>query len=121
VRKSASDSLQRFRSLAGPLRLRVTQDTEGFPIIPGRYGRIEWFDGQDLAVYSDRPRLFAKIWAIPSVRRHQTGDREMRAIFPPEALEQVASVIHARRRRSLAPETARRRSGLATVRTTSGV
>jgi hypothetical protein len=79
VRKHASDPLQRFRLLAGPLRLRLTKDAEGFPIIPGRYGRIEWFEEQDLAVYSDRPRLFAKIWAIPGVRRHQTGDDEMRA------------------------------------------
>jgi len=33
----------------------------------------------------------------------------MRAVFPPEAVEQVASVIKARRRRTLAPEEARRR------------
>ena len=31
-----------------------------------------------LAVYTDRPRLFEKLWAIPGVRRHQTGDHEMR-------------------------------------------
>ena len=78
----------------------MTADAEGYPVIPGRYGQIEWFDGQDLAVYSDHPRIFAKIWAIPGVRRHQTGDQEMRAVFPPEALEQVAGVILARRRRS---------------------
>ncbi len=89
--------LQRFRELANPQRLRVIKDAQGFPAIPGRYGRIEWFDGRDLAVYCDRPRLFAKIWTIPGVRRHQTGDHEMRAIFPPEALEQVASVIRAKR------------------------
>jgi len=65
----------------------------------GRYGRIECFDRQHLAVYSDHPRVFAKIWAIPGVRRHQTGDQEMRAVFPPEALERVARVIRARRRR----------------------
>jgi hypothetical protein len=53
-------------------------------------------------VYSDRPRLFAKIWAVPGVRRHQTGDQEMRAISPPEALEQVAGVIRARRQRPAA-------------------
>jgi hypothetical protein len=92
----------RFRRLAAPYRFRVTKDTEGFPMIPGRYGSIEWFDGADLAVYSDRPRLFAKIWAVPRVRRHQTGDQEMRAIFPPEALEQVAGVIRARRQRPAA-------------------
>src|SRR5215831_14744486 len=89
-----------LRGLVRPLRLRVTADAEGYPVIPGRYGQIEWFDGQDLAVYSDHPRIFAKIWAIPGVRRHQTGDQEMRAVFLPEALEQVAGVIRARRRRS---------------------
>src|SRR5262245_29467098 len=86
-----------LRDLARPLRLRVTADAEGYPIIPGRYGRIEWFDGRDLAMYSGHPRCFAKIWAIPGVHRHQTGDDEMRAVFPPEALEQVAAVIRAKR------------------------
>jgi hypothetical protein len=72
-------------------------DAERFPMIPGRYGRIEWFDRRQLAVYCDRPRLFAKIWSIPGVRRHQTGDDEMRATFLSEALEQVASVVRAKR------------------------
>lgn len=90
------------RDLARPLRLRVTADAEGYPAIPGRYGRVEWFDGRDLAVYCNRPRLFVKVWAIPGVRRHQTGDQEMRATFPPEALEQVAGVIRARRQRPAA-------------------
>ena len=48
--------------------------------------------------HADRPRLFSKLWAIPGVRRHQTGDEEMRALFPPEALEQITRVIRARRR-----------------------
>ena len=94
--------LAHLRQLAHPLRLRITRDAEGFPVIPGRYGQIEWFDGRSLAMYSDRPRLFAKIWAIPGARRHQTGDDEMRAIFPPEALEQIAEVIRARRQRPAA-------------------
>ena len=100
--KRVSVAFQPFLALAGPLWLRVTKDSQGFPIIPGRYGRIEWFDGRDLAVYCDRLRLFAKLWAIPGVRRHQTGDHEMRATFPPEALEQVAGVIRARRQRPAA-------------------
>jgi hypothetical protein len=98
VTKRVPATLQQFRELAGPLHLRVMTDAEGFPLCPGRYGQIEWFDGRDLAVYSDRPRLFAKIWAIPGVRRHQTGDPEVRATFPPEALEQVVGVIRAKRR-----------------------
>ena len=88
---------QQLRALAKPYRFRVQADAEGFPIIPGRYGQIEWFDGQALAVHSDHPKLFRKLWAIANVRRHQTGDREMRAVFPPEALAQVAGVIRALR------------------------
>jgi len=88
---------QQLRALAKPYRFRVQADAEGFPIIPGRYGQIEWFDGRALAVYSDHPKLFRKLWAIANVRRHQTGDHEMRAVFPPEALAQVAGVIRARR------------------------
>ena len=72
-----------FRELAKPHRFRVEADAEGFPVIPGRYGQIEWYcDGEDcaarfggfcalprqlaLAVYTDRPRLFEKLWAFPA-------------------------------------------------------
>src|SRR3989442_9476384 len=95
---------EQFRVVVKPCRFRVEVDAERFPIIRGRYGQIEWFDGRDLAVYTSHPRLFAKLWAIPRVRRHQTGDTEMCAVFPPEAIERVAAVIKARRRRTLARE-----------------
>ena len=100
-----TSAFTQLHDLARPLRLCVITDAEGYPAIPGRYGRIEWFNGRDLAVYCDRPRLFAKIWAIPGVRRHQTGDLEMRATFPPEALEQVTAVVRARRQRPAASAT----------------
>lgn len=113
-------AVEELRTLAKSLRFRVQLDVEGFPLIPGRYGQIEWFDGDDLAVYTNRPRLFAKLWAIPGVRRHQTGDSEMRAVFPPEAVEQVAAVIKARRRRTLSPEAARQLGAETAYRATSG-
>jgi len=124
-------AVEQLRALAKPYRLRVQVDAEGFPFIPGRYGQIEWHcDGVDcwscslpgqvaLAVYSDRPRLFGRLWAIPGVRRYQTGDSEMRAVFPPDSLEQVALVIKARRRRSLSSEEAHRRGFKPTHRATS--
>ena len=124
-------AVEQLRALAKPYRLRVQVDGEGFPLIPGRYGQIEWHcDGVScwscplpgqlaLAVYSDRPRLFEKLWAIPGVKRHQTGDTEMRSLFPPEVLEQVAGVIKARRRRSLSPAEARRLGMKTAYRVTS--
>src|SRR5438552_18064158 len=105
-------AVAQLRTVAKPYRFRVQADAEGFPIIPGRHGQIEWYcDGVNcsscalpgqfaLAVYTDRPRLFAKLWAIPGAKRHQTGDTEMRALFPLEALEQIAGVIRAKRKRS---------------------
>jgi hypothetical protein len=100
----------------------VAFDAEGFPLIAGRYGQIqiEWFDETEVAVYTDRPRLFARLWAIPGVRRHQTGDVEMRAVFKGVALQQVARVIKARRRRTLSTEEARQRGFKPTHRATSG-
>ncbi len=95
-----AEAFAQLRTLAAASRLRVRPDDEGWPVIPGRLGQIEYHDGRDLAVFTDRPRLHAKLWAIPGVCRHQTGDQEMRALFPPEALEQVAGVIRARRRRA---------------------
>jgi hypothetical protein len=86
-----------LRAVARPFRFRVIPDGEGFPLIPGRYGQIEWHDGRDLAVYTDHPRLFAKLRAIPSLRPHQTGDFELRALFPVPALAAVARVIRAKR------------------------
>ena len=124
-------AVEQLRALAKPYRLRVLADAEGFPVIPGRYGRIEWHcDGVNcsacalpgqlaLAVYTNHPRMFEKLWVIPGVKRHQTGDTEMRAVFPPEVLEQVAWVIKARCRRTLAPEDARRLGMKTAYRVTS--
>jgi hypothetical protein len=110
-----AEAFAQLRTLAAASRLRVRPDDEGWPIIPGRLGQIEYHDGRNRAVFTDRPRLHAKLWAIPGVRRHQTGDREMRALFPPEALELVAGVIRARRR-SVRVMTPARLASLATAR-----
>src|SRR5438034_7723460 len=113
-------AVAQLRTVAKPYRFRVRADAEGFPIIPGRHGQIEWYcDGVNcsscllpgqfaLAVYTDRPRLFSKIWSIPGVRRHQTGDSEMRAVFPAEALEQVGRVIRAHRKPGIGSEVAKK-------------
>jgi hypothetical protein len=102
-----------LRTLAAPGRFRVVPDSEGWPVIPGRLGQVEYHDGHELAVFTPRLRLHAKLWAIPGVRRWQTGDREMRALFSVEALEQVAGVIRARRRRQGRPMTSEAARALA--------
>jgi hypothetical protein len=93
------DAVRAFRALAAPHRFRIIRDVEGWPMIPGKLGRLEWHDGRELAVYTDRPRLFARLWAVPGVRRWQVGDQEARGLFPVEAFPAVAGLIRARRRR----------------------
>lgn len=92
---------ERLRALPG--RFKVTTDVEGWPIIAGRYGRIEYHDGETLAVFTDRRRTIPKLQALPGVRRHQTGDDEARMLFEPEALPMVARLIGAKRRRTSSP------------------
>lgn len=126
--------LRVLRSVADSRRWRVTRDSEGYPVVQGRTGRIEpHCDGVEchgcpmpgplLAVWSDRPVQFAKLAAIPGVRSWQGGGRQMRFLFPPESADQVAAVIRARKRRRVSAEqaqtlrdrlvaaTARRRKG----------
>jgi hypothetical protein len=100
VTKEQLRAAEQMRLLPG--RFKVERDREGWPIIPGRLGRIEWHDpeGRELAVYTDRPRLFARLLSVPGVRRHQAGDQELRALFPVAVLQQVTHVIKARRRLS---------------------
>jgi hypothetical protein len=50
-----------------------------------------------LAVHTDHPRLFQKLWAIRGVMQRQSGDTEMRAVFGVELLGMVARVIRAKR------------------------
>jgi hypothetical protein len=65
-------------------------------MIPGRYGRLQWHDETALTVYTDRPRVFTGLWAIPGVRRWQVGDREVRGVVPGEGLTEVAGLFQAR-------------------------
>jgi hypothetical protein len=104
-----------LRHAMGARRWRITRDPEGYPIVKGRAGQLEpHCDGEDchgcpmpgplLAVWSDKPRQFAKIWAIPGVRRWQIGDKEMRALFQPEAADQVAAAIRVRKRKRISAD-----------------
>lgn len=90
---------ERLRALPGGYR--ITTDPEGWPVITGRLGQIEHHDGPNMAVFTDRVRMHARLLAIPGIRRHQTGDQELRALFPPSALSLVAGAVKARRKRTV--------------------
>jgi hypothetical protein len=94
---------QTLTAVAGPYR--VTRDSEGWPVIPGRLGQIEHYDGVRLAVHTTGRLTRGRVLSIPGVQAHQTGDTELRALFHPDVLPEIARVIRARRRRS--PDSAK--------------
>jgi hypothetical protein len=108
-------AMARFREAVASLgAVRVVPDAEGWPMIPGRGGAIEWgCDGVDchacrapgafvLAAFTGRRRRHGPLLAIPGVLHHQRGDDELRAMFvpTPETLAAVAAIIRPRRRRT---------------------
>lgn len=104
---------------AVPETYRVTRDTEGFPIVPGRkHGRtddavgrgrdrLDWIGGRGhffgcYVASRTRRGLGIKLkalLALPGVRRHQVGDFEARLFVTAEAIPAVLPVIRAQRTR----------------------
>jgi hypothetical protein len=80
--------------------------------IPCRYGFISVHGPETLAAWTGGGRMIARLIAIPGVRVHQRGDREVRVLFGPEALPAVADLLRARRRIQLSPEERQRRAAL---------
>jgi|SRR5215813_6800088 len=73
------------------LRARITVDLEGWPLVQGRYGRLEWRGepetGQEsgsprIYAYTDRKRILFKLGAVSGVRPCQTGDDEGAVSMP---------------------------------------
>jgi hypothetical protein len=92
------------RALAAPHRLRVVRDAEGYPVIPGKFGQIEYHDGTRLAAYTaGRKDRLGRLLSLPGITRHQVGDTEVRILFPVGMLPEVAHVIRARRRKQVSP------------------
>ena len=124
-RTQAAREMDRFRAHVttglGP-RARITRDPEGWPMVPGKYGRLEWrglewdAGAPRLYVYTARPHFFAKLRAVPGVLPKQIGDRE--AVFSlraddGEALRAVARLLQLRSKRPGPPQTSATRAALA--------
>lgn len=98
---------ERLRALAGGYR--VKQDAEGWPMIPGRLGRIEWHcDGVHchgcpmpgrpvLAVYTDRRRVHSRLLAIaPSTLKSHTRNLALRTCLATAGIAAIASTAASR-------------------------
>jgi hypothetical protein len=93
---------------AAGLRVRIVADGEGFPIIPGRFGQVEYYGADHptgerrLRVFTNTPRMIRRLLAAPGVHRQQMGAHEARFWFSadsPETLREVCTIIRAKTRR----------------------
>jgi hypothetical protein len=76
--------------------------------IPCKCGFGSVWGENTLAAYTDRPKLIARLIAVPGVTVRQRGDTEVRVILPPECLDAVAQARQARRRRQVSEATRQR-------------
>lgn len=113
-------AFHQLRALARPFRFRVVADAEGWPVIPGRLGQMEWFTSTAISVYAARPRVFSRLLAVPGLIPWQVGSTEIRLLAPVEALPALAPLLRLRRRRSLSPEAARKLGAGTAYSPTSG-
>lgn len=87
---------------------RIVADPEGWPMVPGRLGRLEW-RGREWATgearvfaFTDRARMIGKLLAVPGVRKSQIGDTEAAvsmAATDQAAIQAVARLLRTRVRR----------------------
>src|SRR5262245_56070387 len=83
------------------LRVRVVADAEGFPVIPGRLGRVEHMGvepngARRLRAYTSRRLIPARLRALPGLHPEQIGDAEARFWFPaddPDMLRALCAVL----------------------------
>lgn len=86
-------AFRHLRALAAAARFRVVPDAEGWPMLPGRYGQVEWYcDGVDchacplpgrfaLAVWTDHRLIPGRLRQLPGLIPHQIGEAEARFVF----------------------------------------
>ena len=85
-------------------RLRIVEDVEGWPIVPGSRGQVEVIaypgGARALAVYTRSRFAYRELLEVPGCRRLQVGDGdgfEARVLAPwtAEALGQMRTVLKA--------------------------
>lgn len=97
----AAEQLTAAKELsAAALGYRVIADAEGWPISPGKYGRLEHVGAGQLAAFTNRRLIRSQLVAVPGATRHQVGDTELRVLLPPQAVPAVARLLRCHRRRT---------------------
>jgi hypothetical protein len=72
--------------------------------IPCKYGFISIHGLDTLAGFANTSIMAGKLVAVPGVKVHQRGDREVRVLFAPNMLDAIARLLRARRKRQVSEE-----------------
>jgi hypothetical protein len=67
--------------------------------IPCRYGHIYMHGENSLGAFTDRRRISSRLAKLGQI--HQEGDEELSVIVDPARLDEVASLLRARKRRAV--------------------
>lgn len=85
---------------AQPAGRRDASDALWLQIIPGRLGHVFPHGGDLLAASTNSRGVTAqRLLALPDVTLWQNGSDGVTVLFPPDRLEDVAALLHLRRRR----------------------
>jgi hypothetical protein len=81
VSRADVETFTRLMAAVPGLRARVTTDPDGWPLVRGTYGRLEWrgvspVESARIYVYTDRNRICTRLRAVPGVRPCQSGNDE---------------------------------------------
>lgn len=111
-------------SALGP-QARLIRDAEGWPMAPGRYGRLKWRGAEATSEHrlyacTETRTMASKLRAIPGLHPQQVGDQEAAFWLRADdgyAIRLVARLLRLRRRR--ASSTGRSAEEMALMRATS--
>lgn len=78
---------------------RVIPDGEGWPMTPGRYGKLEHLGRGQLAAFTHARLIRRRLCALPGVTVSQRGDEELRVLLTPAAILAVARLLRCFKRR----------------------
>jgi hypothetical protein len=101
---------------------QTREDRNWLWLIPCKYGHIyPWGNGW-LAAYCDHPRMIGRLCGIGGVRLHQLGDHECTVVFKFALVDQIGTLLRARRRPTRSPaQQAASYAALAKMRPKEGV
>jgi len=88
-------------------KLPVKIDKWGEPYLPGIRGRVTPYsnDGQVLCMYTDKPRILARMLELPWITPHQIADQEGYVLFHVKNIKKAKIFLRLKNRHNVNPKS----------------